>query len=237
MTTYYKVLGTNGESCHGGSGKWYLPNGKRPGKWMPKIKGTIKCCERGYHLVTASQLVEYLGPTIWVAEGKGDTDVQDDKTAFRQARLLSRVTTWDERMARIFACDCAERVLHIYEKAYPDDKRPRTAVEVAKRYAEGKATDEERVAARAAVRDAVGDAVKAAAKATAKAAVRAAFRAAWATAWDAAEAAALTTDEAAWASEDVTRDAARIATKNAERQWQSEHLCELLGIRPEILPI
>ena len=32
-----------------------------------------------------------------------------------------------------FACDCAERVLTHFEKYYPDDKRPRWAIEAARR--------------------------------------------------------------------------------------------------------
>ena len=53
------------------------------------------------------------------------------------------VENWDEATARLFACDCAERVLHIYEKAYPWDKRIRKAIEAARNYAEtlAKATD------------------------------------------------------------------------------------------------
>lgn len=31
-----------------------------------------------------------------------------------------------------FACRCAEHVLHIFEDKYPDDKRPRQAIEAAK---------------------------------------------------------------------------------------------------------
>jgi hypothetical protein len=172
---------------------------------MPEIKGTTKCCERGYHLVTADQLVNWLGPTIWVAEGRGDTDVQPDKTAFRQARLLSQVTEWNERTARIFACDCAERILHLYEPVYPNDKRPRTAIEVARRFAEGKASEEEMVAVWAAARAAAKDA-----------------------AWDAARDAAWV---AAWvAARDAARAAVWAAAWAAERAWQTQHLCELLGI-------
>lgn len=56
-----------------------------------------------------------------------------------------------DRIARLFACDCAEWVLPLFERIYPDDKRPRNAVEVARRFAVGAATDEELAAARVAV--------------------------------------------------------------------------------------
>ena len=54
-----------------------------------------------------------------------------------------------DRIARLFACDCVEMVIHIFEDKYPDDKRPRAAIEVARRYTNGSATDKELSAARA----------------------------------------------------------------------------------------
>jgi hypothetical protein len=244
MTTWYKVLGEHGETYHGGTGKWYRPHGKRPGKWMPEVKGTVECCQRGYHLITASQLIEWLGSTLWVAEGRGDTDIEPDKTAFRQARLLSKVEVWNDRTARIFACDCAERVLPLFEKRYPNDRRPRTAIEVARKFADGKASKAELVAARDAAwdaaRDAAWDAASDAASDAARAAAWDAARdAARAAAWAAARAAARdAARDAAWdAASDAAWAAARAAARDAawaaERKWQTTHLCEMLGIKEE----
>ena len=56
--------------------------------------------------------------------------------------------------ARLFACDCAESVLHIFEAKFPDDKRPRACIETARRFAFGDATMAELATARAAARDA-----------------------------------------------------------------------------------
>ena len=64
--------------------------------------------------------------------------------------LYSLIEQLSECDQRLFACDCAERVLHIYENEHPDDRRPHVAVEVARRYANGKATTEKLAAARAA---------------------------------------------------------------------------------------
>ncbi len=55
-----------------------------------------------------------------------------------------------DKLARLFACDCAERVLSLFENKYPDDKRPRQAIEIARRYAMGQASDKARAAARVA---------------------------------------------------------------------------------------
>jgi len=205
--TFYKVLAADGSACHGGSGKWHLPKGKRPGKWMPVIEDIVPC-ERGYHLVTLAQLPEWLGAVIWIAEGRGEHLEQSDKHVFSQARLIGKVDSWDARTARLFACDCAERVLSVYEKEYPDDTRPRHAIEVARRFAHGNATDEELAAAR----DAAWDAASAAAGAAASAA---AWAAAGGAAWD-----------AAWA-------AARAAASAAERAWQSSRLAAIFGLKGE----
>lgn len=45
------------------------------------------------------------------------------------------VETWSETDARLYAADCAKEVVHLYEKAQPNDKRPRHAIEAAIDYA------------------------------------------------------------------------------------------------------
>lgn len=91
----------------------------------------------------------------------------------------------DEKILRELACDFAEAVLPIYEQKFPKDMRPRNAVEVARRWIEGKATDDELKTA--------GDAAMAAAKATGEPEGDVAWAASWAasgkTAWVAVQAA------------------------------------------------
>ena len=53
------------------------------------------------------------------------------------------LTELQEKMLRLFGCDCAEHVLHIFEAKYPGDPRPRNAIATARRYANGLATREE----------------------------------------------------------------------------------------------
>ena len=67
-----------------------------------------------------------------------------------QTLLISELL--DEKQLRLFACDCAEHVLHFFEKKQLNDRRPREAIEVARRFALGKATQEERKTARATAR-------------------------------------------------------------------------------------
>ena len=212
----YKVLGPNAQSIHGGKGSWHKPVGKRPGKWMEKIYRPL-CCERGYHLVELYSLPEWLAAdcTIWEAEGKGTSHTDGaGKTAYAQARLIRQLYI-SECDLRLFAADCAEHVLPIWEKSYPKDDRPAKAIEAARRFARGEidaaAGDAARAAAWAA-QDAAGDAAGAAAASAGAAG-------------DAARAAARAAAEEA-------RDAAWAAAGAAERQWQSETLATYLKDAP-----
>ena len=165
MVKYFKVLDENGCSCHGGDAEWSLPTQNddgtwSPGEWMPPVDGELEPCANGYHVVTLEQLPDWLGERIFEVEPGDEIVHADDKSVVRTCRLIREFASWNERTARLFACDCAERVLYLYEAQYPDD-RPRKAIEVARRYAEGAATREELAAAEAA-RDAAGDAAGAA---------------------------------------------------------------------------
>jgi len=116
-----------------------------------------------------------------------------------------------DKMAHSFACDVAERVLHIYEKHVPGDTRPRKAIEIKRLWLAGKASDEELDAARDAARDAAGDASRDASWDAAGAAAWAAAKDAdWAAAWVAAGA-------SAWAT-------AGAAARDAAHDWQEQRL-------------
>ena len=191
----YKIVGTDFGPLHGGKGTWFAPKGSKPGKWMPKIDD-VKACKRGYHLIPAKAIVEWLPPSfkagyLCEAEGFGASDKDGDKIAFAKARLLKVVGLLDEVSMRLAAADMAERVLPIFYKVRPKDNRPALAIQAARDFALGKIDDAARAAAGAAAgaaaRDAAGDAAWAAARAAAWAAAWAAARTA---AWAAAGAAA-----------------------------------------------
>ena len=171
--TYYKVLAADGvSSYHGGLGKWFIPKGKRIGKWMPAIKD-IRPCERGYHFVNIEQLPQWLGPTLYEIEVRGQIIHQADKSVAEQARLIRKVETWNDKTLRLYAADCAERVLGLYEKQYPKDDRPRKAIQAARDFANGLITKD------AAAKAATNAAYAAACANGAYAAVNAAFKAAY----------------------------------------------------------
>ncbi len=186
--TAYKVT-NSGAICIYGNGSWHKPRGKRPGKWMPKLTD-LSVCSHGYHLCHEGDLVEWLGPEIWIAEYRGEVIESDNKIVVAQARLVRRVETWTEKTARLFAADCAEAVLPFFEKERPADNRPRLAIKAARDFANGKITS----AAWAAASGAASDAAWAAARAAARDAARAAAWDARAAAWDARAAAS----DAAW---------------------------------------
>jgi len=43
----------------------------------------------------------------------------------------------EPKSTRLFAADCAESVLHIFESVYPKDKRPRNAIQAARDFENG----------------------------------------------------------------------------------------------------
>jgi len=180
---YFKVLNAKGESCNGGHGEWSLPSKKKdgtwnPGKWMPPIEGKLVLCKNGYHLCREKDLIIWLNVAIYEAEYRGEMIEGDEKIVCREVRLLRKMN-WDERIARLFAFWCAEQVLPIFEKQYPNDTCLRKAIETARLFADGKATEEEL--------DAAWDAAWTTAGAAAWTIARAAaWDAAWTTAWDAA---------------------------------------------------
>lgn len=49
------------------------------------------------------------------------------------------------RQRRLFACDCAEHVLWVFEKHNPNDKRPRDLIEILRRFANDEVSFDETV--------------------------------------------------------------------------------------------
>ena len=149
----FKVLNEDGTPYWGGNGRWPLPTKNEdgtwtPGEWMPAIQGKLEPCRNGYHGCEDVQVLQWLGPALFELEIRGERLDAGDKCVVREARLLRRFENWNARTIRLFACDCAERALPLFEREYPNDDRPRKAIATARRYAEGKATNEDLDAAR-----------------------------------------------------------------------------------------
>jgi hypothetical protein len=167
-------------------------------------------CERGYHVFERESLLWWLGETLYECEVRGATITGGNKAVAESCRLLRPILGCNERTLRLFSARVAEDVLPIFEHAFPGDGRPREAIEVARRYALGEATEAARDAARATAAYAAADAVVCAAAATA--AYTAADAAVCAAAATAVYAAAATAVYAAYAA---ARDAAVYAAAAA----------------------
>jgi hypothetical protein len=135
--TLYKILNEDGTPYWGGKGKWHLPKCGKPGKWMPPIKD-ISLCEHGYHVLKPEMLLYWLGPVIFEVEVHGAEIWQDDKGVVEQARLVRKLSAWNEQTARLLACDYAEAVVHLAK-----DQCSVNAIRVARRFAFGLANREE----------------------------------------------------------------------------------------------
>jgi len=107
MTTYYKTMMEDGSTIFGRDG-WYLPKGKRPGRWMPKV--TPQMCVSGYHVCTLEQLPLWIGPAIYEVEVRGEYLSDNSKAVFEQARLIRRVTGWGMNELVEWAQQCADHV-------------------------------------------------------------------------------------------------------------------------------
>jgi len=197
---YYKVLNKKHQSCNGGKGTW------KKGVWKHKLELPLNPCEHGYHLCRKKDIMKWLDEEIWIAEGRGHKIICDNKVVFQQARIIKKLDTWNDITARLFACDCAEHVLKNYEKEFPGDHRVRDCIEVARKYAFGKATEEELLAVRSAAESAV-------------------WSATWSAAWSAAESAVWSAAEsAAWSAV----RSAELAAGSAEKEWQIKQLFKYL---------
>jgi hypothetical protein len=202
--------------------EWPLPNGK-PGRWV-KVAGKLVACENGIHACTPEQAPRWFDGRAFLIELDGRVLNEKGKLYARKGRLV-RELDWNPRL---YAADCAERVLPIFEKERPDDDRPRKAIEAARAYERGEID----AAAWAAARDAAFISSRIAARIAAEAAASAAARiAARIAVWDAASAAAW--DAARIAAWDAASDAAGAAAGEAERTWQTSHLLDSLSLTPE----
>ncbi len=163
-----------------------------------KLREAAACTDRYKYLANALGGVRHYGK---------DTLIPLDKllkiNGFDDTLWSLRATIEPaDREKRLLACEYAEHVLYLFEGKYPKDKRPRQTIEVAKLFADEKATQIELAAAWDAARDAARDAAGAAA---------------WAAARDAAR-------DAAWAAAGSAR-AARVA----EGEWQKARLLGMLN--------
>src|SRR4051812_14468592 len=111
-----KFLTTDNRGSFSGH-PWPCPNGK-PGAWV-ETTGKLVVCQNGIHACTLQQAPAWLNDNAYLIELGGRVIDNDDKLVARRGRLL-RELQWKPRL---FAADCAEHVLHLFEKQQPKDNR------------------------------------------------------------------------------------------------------------------
>jgi hypothetical protein len=215
----FKILAKGKKSCHGGNHVW------EPYEWY-KVQGELIPCQNGFHLSRGEDLLDWLDEEVWEAEFDGEAIAHGNKLVVRRARI-TRQCNWNYRIARLFACDCAQQVVHLC----PNPAAQR-CIDVARRYASQKASYEELVAAREAALSISCDAAAATAREAAWVTSRlisyeAAIDAAWASARAAAKAAAGDAPlDDVW---DETRKMAWNVAWNAARKRQVRRLIQYLS--------
>lgn len=168
-TTGYKFVTSKMKSMNGDQ-KWKM------GKWY-KHEGKLEICKSGFHASpTPLDSLEYIYGNRWfVVEARGEIQQDGNKFVASEMRLVQEIPV--KKVVLPFAIFCARRCLANYEKKYPDDSRPRKAIEAAEKYMKNP-TEENRIAARSAA-DAAGSAAWFAAGSAADAAGYAVGYAAW----------------------------------------------------------
>lgn len=108
-----------------GNMKWEI------GKWY-KVRGELKMCRNGFH--ASKRIIDAMG---WIdienlakVEVKGDNLKDAKKQCWREMRV-TKAWIWTKKDSEALAVYAVSLVIDIYEKEYPDDKRPRRAIQAA----------------------------------------------------------------------------------------------------------
>jgi hypothetical protein len=185
---FLKLIDGKLVSNHDGKTEWKI------GDWL-KCDGEPMCCEKGFHasrrIVDAHSFTQT--EILAEVEVRGVSHEQKDKEAWSEMRVV-KAWHWTKEDSVAKAIFAARLVLKIFEKKYPNDDRPRKAIEAAEKWLKNP-TEENRAAA-----DAAAYAAARAADAAAYAAARTADVAACAAAYAAADAACAAAYAASYAA-------------------------------------
>jgi hypothetical protein len=222
---YWKSFKANMKSVSGNI-NWELD------KWFT-TKGKIKACENGFHasdrLVDAFQ---YISPEVIAkVEVKGDFKQENDKVCYQKMRIV-KAYIWTQMDSIALSIYCASLSLKVFEKLYPNDSRPRNAIDAAT-VVLSNPTDENKSAARSA-ESAAESAAWSAARSAARSAAWSAESAAWSAesaarsaesaAWSAARSAAWSAESAAWSAESAAWSAAWSAAYEKAKQKRLDQI-------------
>lgn len=102
------------------------------GKWY-KIKDELNMCHVGFHCSEEIyQAFSYVqGEILAEVEVRGEHLSEKDKEVWSEMKII-KAWKWQKKDSVALAIYSAELVLPNFEKEYPEDKRPRQAIEAAK---------------------------------------------------------------------------------------------------------
>jgi len=195
----------------------------RIGTWK-KHDGELRLCYSGFHASPdlLSVLSYVVGDRLFEVEAKGEIIMDNRKDNFvaRELRLKREIRL--KLLMVDFSTRCAERVLPIFEKRFPNDYRPRQAIEAAKAWLQHPSKTAESAAS--AAWSAAESAAQSASWSAAWFADRSAAQSAAWSAWSAASAAWSAADSA----ESAARSAAWSAARSDKKRWQKRILEEIV---------
>jgi len=186
----WKFLDKKGRNIVSRNGdlKWKI------GEWV-HVDGKMSCCNNGLHASkTIYHAFSYVqGSVLAKVEVKGKHDDQDDKSAYSDMRIVEAYK-WTKKDSVALSIFAAEMCLKEFEKLYPDDDRPRKAIDAAR-------------------------AVLAHDTAKTRSAARSAAESAWSAAWSAWSAARSAAESAAWSAWSAAESAAESAAIKKIDRW------------------
>jgi hypothetical protein len=123
------------------------------GEWQ-KLEGTLDICNNGFHASEKPlDAMGYVNCEIMAkVEVRGKSIKQEDKQAWTEMRIV-KAYEWKKEDSVALSIFAAELCIKNFEKVYPDDKRPREAIEAAKEWLKNPSATAES-AARSAARSA-----------------------------------------------------------------------------------
>ena len=150
----FKFVQSDLRSKNGHEAPWVV------GEWR-KHEGALAMCEQGFHYCKdALDSLKYVYGDRWfMVEVRGEEQTEGNKTVACEMRLVREIPM--KAVAVRFALACAGMVLDKFESKYPDDDRPRKAMEAAKAWLDNP-TEANRSAAGSAARSAASAAESAA---------------------------------------------------------------------------